>query len=126
MLLDVHADLLFFQLFDKCRLLEVMKNCEIWNDLLKTLLKQVAVEVNNSIENIGARRLHTIMEKIVEDISFSAPDFKMDKDHNETIYTSDSGKDLKADDVEVVIDREDVEKAVSDLMQKRDLMKYVL
>ncbi|HEX9701625.1 MAG TPA: HslU--HslV peptidase ATPase subunit, partial [Rhodospirillales bacterium] len=32
----------------------------------------MAVEINRSVENIGARRLHTVMEKLVEDISFSA------------------------------------------------------
>ena len=35
---------------------------------------QVAEEVNTAVDNIGARRLHTIMERILEDISFEAPD----------------------------------------------------
>ena len=37
-------------------------------------IAKVAYEVNKTIENIGARRLHTIIEKIVEEISFDAPD----------------------------------------------------
>jgi ATP-dependent HslUV protease ATP-binding subunit HslU len=37
-------------------------------------LAQVAVEVNNSVENIGARRLQTVLERVLDDISFTAPD----------------------------------------------------
>ena len=33
-----------------------------------------AADMNQNVENIGARRLHTIMEKVLEDISFNAPD----------------------------------------------------
>ena len=39
-------------------------------------LSQLAAEVNRSTENIGARRLHTIMELLLEDLSFNAPDLK--------------------------------------------------
>ena len=37
-------------------------------------IARVAVEVNGSVENIGARRLQTVMERILDDVSFSAPD----------------------------------------------------
>src|SRR5919112_416766 len=37
-------------------------------------LAKVAVEVNNSVENIGARRLQTVLERVLDDISFAAPD----------------------------------------------------
>jgi ATP-dependent HslUV protease ATP-binding subunit HslU len=37
-------------------------------------LAQVAVDVNNSVENIGARRLQTVLERVLDDISFTAPD----------------------------------------------------
>ena len=37
-------------------------------------LADLAVEINTAVENIGARRLHTVMEKLLEEISFSAPD----------------------------------------------------
>ncbi|QFU14946.1 ATP-dependent protease ATPase subunit HslU [Microvirga thermotolerans] len=37
-------------------------------------LAQVAVEVNNSVENIGARRLQTVLERVLDDVSFTAPD----------------------------------------------------
>jgi len=39
-------------------------------------LASLASEVNSSVENIGARRLHTLLEKLLEDISFEAPDLK--------------------------------------------------
>ena len=45
-------------------------------------LAQVACEVNEQTENIGARRLHTIMEKLLEDLSFEAPELE---DKNVTI-----------------------------------------
>ena len=37
-------------------------------------LSELAAEVNRSTENIGARRLHTVMELLLEDLSFNAPD----------------------------------------------------
>ncbi|EWG11948.1 HslU--HslV peptidase ATPase subunit [Cytobacillus firmus] len=42
-------------------------------------IAQFAFEVNQNTDNIGARRLHTIMEKLLEDLSFEAPDITMDK-----------------------------------------------
>ena len=38
------------------------------------LLAKISAEVNASIENIGARRLHTLLEKVLDDISFTASD----------------------------------------------------
>ena len=37
-------------------------------------IAELATEINQNVENIGARRLHTILEKLLEDISFSASD----------------------------------------------------
>ena len=65
----------------------------------------LAEEVNFNVENIGARRLHTILEKVLENVSFNAPDLK--------------GK-------RVVIDSKLVEKHVGSLSKKADLRKYVL
>lgn len=42
-------------------------------------IAEVAYEVNQNTDNIGARRLHTILEKLLEDLSFEAPDISMDK-----------------------------------------------
>ncbi len=65
----------------------------------------LAEEVNFNIENIGARRLYTILEKVLENISFNAPDLK--------------GKT-------VVINAKLVEKHVGSLSKTADLRKYVL
>ena len=65
----------------------------------------LAEEVNFNIENIGARRLYTILEKVLENISFNAPDLK--------------GKT-------VVINAKLVEKHVGGLSKTADLRKYVL
>ncbi len=65
----------------------------------------LAEEVNFNIENIGARRLHTILEKVLENVSFNAPDLKGKK---------------------VVIDSQLVEKHVGSLSKTADLRKYVL
>ena len=65
----------------------------------------LAEEVNFNVENIGARRLHTILEKVLENVSFNAPDLKGKK---------------------VTVDAELVEKHVGSLSKAADLRKYVL
>jgi len=65
----------------------------------------LAEEVNAKSENIGARRLHTIMEKVLEDISFDA-----DEHSGETI----------------TIDEAYVNKRLSDVVQDQDLSRYIL
>lgn len=68
-------------------------------------LAKIAEEVNNLTENIGARRLHTIMERLLEDILFEAPDSKQKKE---------------------LIDREYVEKKLKDIKENEDLSRYIL
>ncbi|GGA37480.1 ATP-dependent protease ATPase subunit HslU [Pelagibacterium lentulum] len=68
-------------------------------------IADIAVSVNGSVENIGARRLQTVMEKLVEDISFEAPD--------------KTGTRLE-------IDGEFVRKTVAGLAGDADLSRYVL
>jgi ATP-dependent HslUV protease ATP-binding subunit HslU len=75
-------------------------------------IAKVAEEVNTSVDNIGARRLHTILERIVEDISFEAPE-----------KSRESGSQ---NSVTIVIDKEDVRSKIEDLLKKQDLSKYVL
>jgi ATP-dependent HslUV protease ATP-binding subunit HslU len=65
----------------------------------------MAVEINTSQENIGARRLHTIMEKVMEDISYEASDLE----HGQ-----------------VKIDSEYVNKKVKSIIKDSDLSKYIL
>lgn len=68
-------------------------------------LADVAVHLNASVENIGARRLQTVMERVLDEISFAAPDR--------------GGQ-------EVVIDAEYVRKHVGDLAANTDLSRYIL
>jgi ATP-dependent HslUV protease ATP-binding subunit HslU len=66
---------------------------------------RIAAQVNESTENIGARRLHTIMEKLLEDISFDGPDLKK--------------KNIKIDAVYV-------RKQLADIVKDQDLSRYIL
>ncbi len=68
-------------------------------------LAKIAAEVNQSVENIGARRLYTIMERVFEELSFAAPD--------------------RAGET-VVVDAAFVEKYLGDLSRSTDLSRYVL
>ena len=68
-------------------------------------LAHIAAEVNQSVENIGARRLYTVLERVFEELSFSAPD--------------------RSGDV-VTVDAEFVEKNLGELTSSADLSRYVL
>ena len=68
-------------------------------------IAETAAEVNNSTENIGARRLHTVLEKLLDEISFNAPDMK---------------------EREIVIDAGYVEEKIADIVKDRDLSRYIL
>ena len=68
-------------------------------------IAELATEINQNVENIGARRLHTIMEKLLEDISFSA---------------SDIGP------TSINIDTKYVEKNLGELIKSQDLSKFIL
>ncbi len=68
-------------------------------------IAKVAAQVNENTENIGARRLHTIMEKLLEDISFDGPDLKK--------------KTIK-------LDAAYVRKQLSEIVKDQDLSRYIL
>jgi len=51
----------------------------VFNDEAVDRLAEIAFEVNQETDNIGARRLHTILEKLLEDLSFEAPDISIEK-----------------------------------------------
>lgn len=68
-------------------------------------IARIAAQVNENAENIGARRLHTIMEKLLEDISFEGPDLKK--------------KNIK-------IDSAYVRKQLTDIVKDQDLSRYIL
>jgi ATP-dependent HslUV protease ATP-binding subunit HslU len=68
-------------------------------------ISRIAAQVNEAMENIGARRLHTIMEKLLEDISFNGPDLKK--------------KNIR-------IDADYVRKQLEEIVKDQDLSKYIL
>ncbi|PKP61894.1 MAG: HslU--HslV peptidase ATPase subunit, partial [Alphaproteobacteria bacterium HGW-Alphaproteobacteria-9] len=68
-------------------------------------LARIAAEVNRAVENIGARRLYTIMERVFEELSFTAPDRAGER---------------------VTVDAGFVEKNLGELMRSADLSRYVL
>jgi ATP-dependent HslUV protease ATP-binding subunit HslU len=68
-------------------------------------LARIAVQVNSTVENIGARRLQTVMERVLDEVSFTAPDR-----FGETI----------------TIDADFVEKNVGDLAKNADLSRFIL
>lgn len=69
-------------------------------------IANIAFEVNSNTENIGARRLHTIVEKVLEELSFEASELP--------------------EDYEVVINREYVQHKIGDLARNQDLSRYIL
>ena len=68
-------------------------------------IADIAFEVNQTTQNIGARRLHTILERVVEDVSFEGPDLKNKR---------------------VVIDASKVRSRLDEILHKEDLSKFIL
>ncbi|MFQ6070134.1 MAG: ATP-dependent protease ATPase subunit HslU [Candidatus Aminicenantales bacterium] len=68
-------------------------------------IAEIAEKVNEDAENIGARRLHTVMEKVMEEISFLAPNIE---------------------EKNIVIDREYVQKQLKDIIEDQDLSRFIL
>ena len=68
-------------------------------------IAHIATKVNDEVENIGARRLHTILEKVLDDISFSASDKKVG---------------------ELKVDEGYVKKQIGDVYKDTDLSKFIL
>ena len=68
-------------------------------------IAEVATVVNERTENIGARRLYTIMEKLLDDISFEAPDMQ---------------------EKQIIIDAQHVEEKLNEIIEDEDLSRYIL
>lgn len=77
----------------------------VFTDEAITKLAEIAYEVNQDTDNIGARRLHTILEKLLEDLSFEAPEITL-----ETIEITASYVDEK----------------LSDIVKNKDLREFIL
>jgi ATP-dependent HslUV protease ATP-binding subunit HslU len=69
-------------------------------------MARVASRANELLENIGARRLHTIVERVMETISFDAPDM--------------------AHGSKFVVDKKLVSEKVSSMLQEKDLQRFIL
>ncbi len=70
----------------------------IFEDDAVTAIAEAAEEVNSRTENIGARRLHTLMERLLEDALFDAPDLEEKRVVINRTYVENKLKDLKSDD----------------------------
>ena len=71
-------------------------------------IAEIAFQVNERTENIGARRLHTVMERLLEEVSFSASDLAI------------------GDNKQLVIDKAYVEQQLDELAKDEDLSRYIL
>lgn len=97
----------------KCNLIEQQKallaaegiEVEFTDDALTTIA-EIAAETNRTVENIGARRLHTVIERIMEDISFHAPEYETG--------------------TKIVVDAKLVKEKVGDMLKQADLSKFIL
>ncbi|SEB03447.1 ATP-dependent HslUV protease ATP-binding subunit HslU [Thalassobacillus cyri] len=76
-----------------------------FSDEAVTKLAEIAFEVNQETDNIGARRLHTILEKLLEDLSFEAPDVTMDT---------------------IKITPQYVDEKLSSIVKNKDLSRFIL
>ncbi len=77
----------------------------VFEDDAVSEVARMAEEVNNKTENIGARRLHTLMERLLEDILFDAPDMREKR---------------------ITIDKQHVEEKLKDIKDDEDLSRYIL
>ena len=68
-------------------------------------MADIAFEVNRTMQNIGARRLHTILERVVEEVSYEGPDLPQKR---------------------VVIDGTYVRDRIGAILQREDLSKFIL
>ena len=77
---------------------------EFTKDAIDTIA-EIACQINEDSENIGARRLHTVMEQLLEEVSFTAPDLKEQK---------------------ISVTPEYIQSRLSDLLKNQDLSRYIL
>ena len=77
---------------------------EFTKDAIDTIA-EIACQINEDSENIGARRLHTVMEQLLEEVSFTAPDLKEQK---------------------ISITPEYIQSRLSNLLKNQDLSRYIL
>ncbi len=79
----------------------------VFEDSAISRIARLACDVNDDTEDIGARRLHTLLEKLMEDISFNAPD-------------------MKEDERKVIIDDKYVDDKLAEIVKSSDLSQFIL
>jgi ATP-dependent HslUV protease ATP-binding subunit HslU len=97
-------------------------------------MARFAFEVNETTENIGARRLHTIMERVLDEISFVAPELGKPSAEGaafegvpsliERMVTKEGGE--TSTERVLIVDRAYVEKQVASIVKNQDLSRYIL
>jgi ATP-dependent HslUV protease ATP-binding subunit HslU len=90
-------------------------------------MARFAFQVNESTENIGARRLHTILERVLEEISFEAPDMvKPDAALSDKVPVLVERSTENGTERVLIVDRAYVEKQVANIVKNQDLSRYIL
>jgi len=105
-------------------------------------MAQFAFRVNETTENIGARRLHTIMERVLDEISFQAPDlFKSPRseateegvvarvtaaESSPPLPVIERRKEDGSAEKVIVVDTEYVKQQVASIVKDQDLSRYIL
>ena len=101
-------------------------------------MARFAFQVNESTENIGARRLHTIMEKVLDEISFSAPDIVKAAAAPATLTPQNGSKPAQVPAFQerttekgtteriLLVSREYVQEQVAGIVKNQDLSRYIL
>jgi len=92
----------YARLSAECALVDIR---QLKNPSLAGVIDRFAARLRSTIENIGARRLQTVMERVLDEVSFAAPDRAGDK---------------------VVIDAKYVEDHIGDLARNADLSRFIL
>ena len=88
-------------------------------------IAEAAAEANAALDNIGARRLHTVLERVLELVSFDAPETAAKARAEAAAAASDAASSASATAV-VEVDEEFVKERMGDLLQRQDLSRYVL
>jgi ATP-dependent HslUV protease ATP-binding subunit HslU len=95
-------------------------------------MARFAFQVNESTENIGARRLHTILEKVLDEISFAAPDLAKGHGVDDAKVPKLVEREVEGNGGEktlervLVVDRAYVEQQVAGIVKNQDLSRYIL
>ena len=89
-------------------------------------IAEAAAEANAALDNLGARRLHTVLERVLELVSFDAPETAAKARAEAAAAARDSSASASSATAVVEVDEEFVKERMGDLLQRQDLSRYVL